>query len=216
MFRSRNLVGSNLVAFMLTAVTATGVLAVIYVQTVLDYSATRAGFVQLPFSLLVIAGSFIGSRVVNHFGTRPAMVSGLLTVGVAQIVMTGISAESGVSYVVAGAALSGLGLGCASVASTAGGTSTSTKADQGLASGLLNVSAQIGTALGLAVFLAAAALGTQATPVAGESALVEGYRLAFLIAAGLAILAVFAPIALVREQREPDSPPSSTGQRAVE
>jgi MFS family permease len=199
MFRSRNLVGSNLVAFMLTAVTSTGVLAVIYVQTVLDLSPTRAGFVQLPFSLLVIGGSFIGSKLITHLGTRPAMACGLLTVGVAQIVMSRISAESGVSYVVLGGALSGLGLGCASVASTAGGTSASTKADQGLASGLLNVSAQIGTALGLAVFLAAAALAATAAPTTGEVALVDGYRLAFLLGACSALLALVVPIALVRD-----------------
>jgi EmrB/QacA subfamily drug resistance transporter len=199
-FRSRNLVGSNLVAFMLTAITSpTAVVAVIYVQTVLDFSPTRAGFLQLPFSLLVIGGSLIGSKLVIHLGTRPAMACGLLTVGIAQVVMTRISVESGVSYVVAGAALSGLGLGCASVASTAGGTSASGQADQGIASGLLNVSAQVGTALGLAVFLAAAALATTAASTTGEVALVDGYRLAFLLGACLAILAVFVPIALVRD-----------------
>ena len=207
MFRSRNLVGSNLVSFTLTAVTSpTSVLGVIYVQTVLDFSPTRAGFVQLPFSLLVVGGSFIGSKLINRAGTRPAMACGLLIVGVAQIVMTRISAGSGVSYVVAGAALAGLGLGCASVASTSRGTSASDRADQGLASGLLNVFAQIGTALGLAVFLAVAALGTEAAETTGERALVDGYRLAFLLAACSAIAVVFVPIALVRDEQDPDSP----------
>jgi EmrB/QacA subfamily drug resistance transporter len=206
MFRSRNLVGSNLVSFMLTAITSpTSVLGVIYVQTVLDFSPTSAGFVQLPFSLLVVGGSFIGSRLINRVGTRPAMACGLLIVAVAQIVMTRISAESGVSYVVTGAALSGLGLGCASVASTSKGTSASGKADQGLASGLLNVFAQIGTALGLAVFLAVAALGTEAAEATGERALVDGYRLAFLLAACSAIVAVFVPIVLVRDEKYPES-----------
>ena len=157
-------------------------------------------------SLLVVGGSFIGSRLINRVGTRPAMACGLLIVGVAQIVMTRISAESGVSYVVTGAALSGLGLGCASVASTSRGTSASGKADQGLASGLLNVFAQIGTALGLAVFLAVAALGTEAAEATGERALVDGYRLAFLLAACSAIVAVFVPIALVRDEKDPESP----------
>jgi hypothetical protein len=65
------------------------------------------------------------------------------------------------------------------------------------------VSAQIGTAVGLAVFLAAAALGAEAAPTTGESALVDGYRIAFFLAAGSATLAVFVPIALVRDEVNP-------------
>jgi EmrB/QacA subfamily drug resistance transporter len=205
MFCSRNLVGANLVAFALTATTSsTSVLAVIYVQTVLGFSATRAGLVQLPFSVLVIVGSMIGSKLVSHYGTRFTMASGLVMIGVGAMVMTRISPEGGASYVVSAAALSGLGLGCASVASTARGTSAAPKRDQGLASGLLNVSAQVGTALGLSLFVTAAALRTEAAVTTGDSALVDGYRLAFVLAACMALLAVGVPIASIRDERAQD------------
>jgi EmrB/QacA subfamily drug resistance transporter len=201
-FSSRNLVAASLVAFTLTATTSpTSVLAVIYVQTVLDFSPTRAGFVQLPFSVLVIVGSIIGSKLVSRYGIRFSMAGGLLMIGVALMVMTRISPEAGASYVVGAAALSGMGLGWASVASTGGGTSAVPKRDQGLASGLLNVSAQVGTALGLAVFVTAATLRTEAVAASGDVALVDGYRLAFVLAACMALLAVLAPIALVRAKR---------------
>ena len=58
--------------------------------------------------------------------------------------------------------LLGLGLGVASVASTARGTEALDAADQGLASGLLATSAQLGTALGLAVVVPVAAARTAA------------------------------------------------------
>jgi hypothetical protein len=45
----------------------------------------------------------------------------------------------------------GGGVGCASVASTATGTAALGDGEQGIASGVLNASAQIGSALGLAV-----------------------------------------------------------------
>jgi predicted MFS family arabinose efflux permease len=88
--------------------------------------------------------------------------------------------------VLAAAALAGLGLGAASVAATAVGSSSVPEDDRGLASGLLTTAAQIGTALGLAVFLSLAS--TRAASLAdgppGAEALVSGYRTAY-IAAGL-------------------------------
>jgi EmrB/QacA subfamily drug resistance transporter len=202
MFRSRDAVGANLVAFTLTATTSpTGVLAVVYVQTVLDHSPTRAGFVQLPFSLLVIGGSAVGSWLIGRYGTRLGMAAGLGVIAAGIVLVSRISAEAGLAHVVGGAALAGLGLGCASVASTARGTAAASSNDQGLASGLLNVSAQVGTAVGLALFVTAAALRTDATTATGEVALVEGYRVAFLLAATLAVFAVSVPTALGRKSK---------------
>ena len=57
----------------------------------------------------------------------------------------------------------GAGLGAAAVASTASGTDALPEEEQGIASGVLNAAAQIGTALGLAVIVTLAApLGSQA------------------------------------------------------
>ncbi len=114
----------------------------------------------------------------------------------------GITAQSGVAYVLAGAALSGLGLGCASVASTARGTSAVEEGKRGLASGFMNTSAQMGTALGLAALttLAAAHAGTlSGGSELGAEALVAGYRLAFLVAAGVASLGVVAALFFLRD-----------------
>jgi hypothetical protein len=75
------------------------------------------------------------------------------------LITAGISTGGGVGYVVSGAALSGLALGCSAVTSTTLGTSAM-EDERGLASGLLNSSTQVGTAIGLAVlFTVAAARG---------------------------------------------------------
>jgi predicted MFS family arabinose efflux permease len=124
LFRLRGLVGAALVAFALTAATApVGVLVTLYLQNTLGYSASFAGLSGLPFSLCVIAGSVLGGRIAGRKGGRATMSLGLAVVAASALVATGITAERGVGYVLAGAALSGLGLGCASVASTARGTS---------------------------------------------------------------------------------------------
>ena len=189
-FRSRDLVGACLVAFALTAVTSSvGVLATIYLQRVLGLSATVAGLAGLPLSLAVIAGSLAGSRLAGRFGARATMALGLLAVAAATLVVSGISAEEGLGRVLINAGLSGLGLGCASVASTAAGTSAAGGDEQGLASGLLNTSAQVGTALGLAVLVAVATARADALPggVPPPEAQVAGFRWAFFVGAGIAV-----------------------------
>jgi EmrB/QacA subfamily drug resistance transporter len=209
LFRLRGLVGAALVAFALTAATApVGVLITLYLQNTLGYSASFAGLAGLPFSLCVIAGSMLGGRISERMGGRVTMSSGLAVVAASALLTTGITAEGGLAYVLAGAALSGLGLGCASVASTARGTSAVEEGKRGLASGFMNTSAQVGTALGLAVLLTLAAARTAAQSDGAESAaeaLVAGYRLAFLVAAGVASLGMVAALYFVRQAKNLDA-----------
>jgi EmrB/QacA subfamily drug resistance transporter len=206
LFRLHGLIGAALVAFALTAATApVGVLVTLYLQNTLGYSATFAGLAGLPFSLCVIAGSMLGGRISERIGGRVTMSSGLAVVAASALVTTGITAEGGLAYVLAGASLSGLGLGCASVASTARGTSAVEEGKRGLASGFMNTSAQVGTALGLAALLTLAATRTAALSDGAEStaeALVAGYRLAFLVAAGVASLGMVAALYFVRQAKK--------------
>ena len=131
------------------------------------------------------------------------MTWGLLGICVATLVIAGISAESGLWYVLSGATLSGLALGCSAVASTTRGTSAVKEEERGLASGLLNSSAQVGTAVGLAVLFTIAAAHSDALTGGGEPtvrALVEGYRLAFFVGAGIAAAGALAALSVVREK----------------
>jgi hypothetical protein len=134
------------------------------------------------------------------------MSLGLAVVVASALVSVGITAESGVGYVLAGAALSGLGLGCASVASTARGTSAVEEGNRGLASGFMNTSAQVGTALGLAALISLATARTAALSdgtESGAAALVAGYRFAFLVAAGVASLGMVAALYFFRQIEVP-------------
>ena len=205
LFRLRGLVGAALVAFALTAATGpVSVLVTLYLQGALGYSASFAGLAGLPFSLCAIAGSALGGRIAGSVGGRATMSLGLAVVAASALVTAGITAERGVGYVLAGAALSGLGIGCASVASTARGTSAVERGDRGLASGFMNTSAQVGTALGLAVLISLAAARTASLPGGAEAeALVAGYRLAFLVAAGVASLGVVAALYFFRPDEAP-------------
>jgi sugar phosphate permease len=131
------------------------------------------------------------------------MTLGLLGICAATLVIAGISAGGGLWYVLSSAILSGLALGCSAVASTTRGTSAVEEEERGLASGLLNTCAQVGTAMGLAVLFMVAAAHTDALTGGGEPrawALVEGYRLAFFVGAGIAAVGALAALSIVRQK----------------
>ena len=154
-------------------------LCTLHAQDVLGLDPVQAGLLFPPFNLAVVAGSLAGPRVAAALGRHGAMAAGLAGVAAGALALRGIAPDATMLHVLMAAfALMGGGLGVASVASTALGTEALDAARQGVASGLINTSAQIGTALGLAVIvpLAAAASGA-------ADARVDGYRIGFTVAA---------------------------------
>jgi MFS family permease len=131
---------ANAVALALTATTTPAMfLAILYQQEVLGRSALVAGLWCAPFNLAVIGGSLLGRC--------GAMPGGLAAIAAGALALATLHpAALPVAFV-----LMGGGLGCASVASTASGTAALPDGEQGIASGVLNASAQIGSAVGVAL-----------------------------------------------------------------
>jgi MFS family permease len=181
LLRARGLVPANVVAAVLTAAT-TGplLLCVLQIQGAQGRSAIETGLLFAPFNFAVIAGSLLGPRVVGEIGVRAAMAAGLGGVGAGVLWLAGSAADAaGPVLLVPGFVAMGVGLGCASVASTAAGTAAAGRAREGVASGLLNTSAQVGTAIGIAALVTVAgAAGSRAAFVAAALLAAAGAAMA--------------------------------------
>jgi MFS family permease len=183
LLRCAPLTAANLVAAALTAATTPPLfLCVLEIQHRLGGSPTHTGLLFVPVNLSVIAGSLLGPRAVRAAGARAAMAAGLALVAAGALWLLG-GGGSLARFLPAFVAM-GLGLGCASVASTAVGTAAAGQAREGVASGLLTTAAQVGTVVGLAALVG---LATAA-----------GDRAAFVAAAVVAGAGAGAALGLVR------------------
>jgi MFS family permease len=172
-------------------------------QQVLRYSAIHAGLSYLPLALTIIIAAGLGSQLVTRFGFKPILASGLTFVSLGLLWFTQVSVGGGfLTDILGPSVLGAIGLGFGFVTATIAAVAGVEDREQGLASGLINTSNQIGAALGLAVLSTIATTRTDDVLATGQStlpnALTEGFQSAFLGGAAIAALGVVATLILIR------------------
>jgi EmrB/QacA subfamily drug resistance transporter len=205
-FRSRNVSGANTVQALLVAgMFGLFFLGALYLQRVLHYDALQIGFAFLPATLVMGTMSLrFSERLIMTFGPKTTLIPGL-AVAVLGLLLFARAPVHG-SYatdVLPSMILLGLGIGGSFPALMTLSMSGATPEDAGLASGLVNTSAQVGGALGLAVLATLSATHTKHLLASGKStadALTGGYHLAFLISAGLMTLSIVVAAVVLRAQ----------------
>jgi EmrB/QacA subfamily drug resistance transporter len=165
----------------------------LYLQQVLGLSPLDTGLIFLPMTLMIMFVASRAGRLVSSFGVRPVLGGGLvmLTGGMLLLAKIGPSG-SGIVYVMIPGLLTAAGIAMSIVPSTIAATQGAKEGQAGLASGLVNTSRQVGGGLGLAVLITLATQRSTDLIGAGHGvpqSLTAGFRLAYLIGAGLAAAA---------------------------
>jgi MFS family permease len=145
-------------AFVNTASTGgVATLITLYLQGTLGRTPWETALTLLPFSLFVIGGSALAARLMVGLTRERIAAAGLalVCVGIAAPLLDPVSAV----LVSAGMAVAGFGLGLSSVTTTSMATDVPEEF-RATSSGIVNTSAQLGTAIGTAAILLVAAVTT--------------------------------------------------------
>jgi EmrB/QacA subfamily drug resistance transporter len=224
MLRSRTVWTSNLTMLVFAgALFAMWYFVSLYLQGVLGYSPLRTGFAFLPQTLAIIVGAQVAARLLLRVGPSPLLVVGTLSsaAGLMWFGQVGVHTQYWTGFFVPSVLVAlGLGLSFSPLAFAA--TQGIAPREQGLASGLVNTSRQIGGAMGLAALATIATTRTQdALRVVGThpqvpQALTDGYTLAFKISAVICLAATVAALAVPGRARRAVEAQSTQGEPAPE
>jgi EmrB/QacA subfamily drug resistance transporter len=202
--RSRTLTGANVVGVLLGASLFSMFYFIsLYMQQVLGYSPIHAGLSYLPLAVTIFVAAGVGGQLVTRWGFKPILGAGMLVIAIGLAWFSRVSAGGGfLADILGPSLLAALGLGFAFVTSTIAAVSGVREHEQGLASGLINTSQQIGGALGLAVLSTIATTRTDHVLSGGGSdmphALTSGFQAAFLGGSVIAALGFAATLILIR------------------
>lgn len=127
---------------------------VIYVQTVLDWSAIKTGVGFLPVTAAIGVAATLAQKLLPRFGPKPFLIAGTAITTAAMVWFTQISPDSSyVTGVMGPMIVFGLGLGLTFVTLTLTAVSGIAQEQVGAASGLLNAMQGVGGALGLSILV---------------------------------------------------------------
>ncbi len=152
--RSRNVTGANVVQVLLVAgMFGMFFLGALYLQRVLGYDALETGLAFLPVTIAMGTLSVrYSERLITRLGARGTLLPGaaLILAGLGLFAQVPVDGDY-VTDVLPTMILLGTGAGLCFPALMTLAMSGATQSDAGLASGLVNTTAQVGGALGLAV-----------------------------------------------------------------
>ncbi|MFJ9711325.1 MFS transporter [Streptomyces sp. NPDC101234] len=204
LFRSRLLTGANAVQILMVA-TMYGFqfIGALYIQRVLGFGELTTGLAFLPAPVVIgVLMMTLSARTVGRFGAYPVLLTGLVLIAGGMALLSRARADgSYATDVLAPMLLLAAGFAAAMPPLTGLAMSGAPEEDAGLASGLFSTTQVVGGSLGLAALSTLAASRTDTLLARGAElvpATAEGYRLAFRVAAGIAVAALVLAGAMLR------------------
>ena len=207
LFRSREVTGANLVmGLLVVGMFGLFFLGALYLQLILGYDALEVGLAFLPATLVMGTLSLgFTDKLTMRFGPVNVLIAGLFFLIAAMLLFarTPVDGNYWIDLLPL-MLLFGAGAGVSFPALMMLAMSGATPQDAGLASGLVNTTAQVGGAIGLALLATLATDRTEGLRADGESvaaALNGGYHLAYLVGAILTAVAIVVAVTVLRSRR---------------
>ena len=202
-FRTSNLLASNVVMALLGAAwIPMWFFLNLYLQQIQGYGPFESGLTLLPMTAAIMVLMIgVSSRLIGRLGVKQSLVAGLGLLAVTMLMFMATPSTKGsfVTHVLPASLVAAVGMSLAYIPALMSAVSHARKEESGLASGIVNTSYQIGSALGLAIMVALASAQTmldQNSGINSIDALNNGFHLAFITAA-IVVAAIAAIVAFV-------------------
>jgi EmrB/QacA subfamily drug resistance transporter len=170
----------------------------LYFQLGLHYSPLLTGLAMAPQGLVSLLTGLRGAPLAARLGLRRLLTLTTATATLGFLILSQNSAPGAYPIILVAVSLIGFGTAGTMFAGTVGASAGVGNAEQGLAGGLVNMSRQIGAAIGAAVLLAVAEGGTHrvglATSIPGDREAMFVAALVALAAAALAWRGIAKPV----------------------
>jgi MFS family permease len=203
--RTKTVLGANVAGFILgTALFSMFLMLTLYMQQVLGYSAMKTGVAYLAVAGTSIIWANVAAAMVNRVGVRPLIAGGMGLLAVGMLLFTQIPVDGTyVANLLPGFLIIALGMALCFVPISIAALAGVSRAEAGIASGLINTSQQIGGAVGIALLSTVAITRTEnefASGAARPEALTSGFQLAFWVGTAIALVGVAAALVLIRQE----------------
>lgn len=183
----------------------------LYLQQVLEFGPFEGGLALLPITVAIMVLMVgVTGRIVGRFGFKLPLVAGLLLLAGGIGWLSFVQADgSYVANVLPASLLAAVGMSLAYIPAMLSALAGARPEEAGLASGIVNTTYQVGSALGLAVITAVATAAGF-----GSGGDVAGFPAAFLGAAAIAVVAAGA-VALTLRAPRASAPSVDLGSRSI-
>ncbi|HEY3191900.1 MAG TPA: MFS transporter [Solirubrobacterales bacterium] len=203
-FRSRNFIGANTVALIISfAMMGSFFFLAIYLQDLLGFSPLETGVRFLPTTVVIVIAAPVAGRVADKLGSRLPMVLGLVITAISLYLFSRMTATTTYNDLLPAFILLGIGIGITMSPMSTAAMNAVAVDKAGVASGTLQMFRMMGGTIGVAatgaIFQSKLGVFDPATLASGGAAAASNFTDALGAAMGLgaALTAVGAVIAAV-------------------